>query len=151
MTRCSPRLFAILLVALVGAGACHRGEPASGGGVTMKSAKPPRMPAGVTKALIALGDTLFHAPAASCQKCHGPDGTGGANGPSLVAGPWLQSSGAFDEINGIIIAGVSRDRIKVATHRFQMNPRGGPMQLGDVQARELAAYVWSISRKKTRA
>ena len=107
----------------------------------------PAVPAAVTAANIALGDSIFHT--GSCQRCHGQKGVGGQNGPSLVAGVWLQSTGKFDEIVATITTGVPRTALKDQTRRFPMNPRGGPMNLTDDQVKTVAAYVYSISRAKT--
>ncbi len=100
----------------------------------------------MTPAVVALGDSLFNKGA--CWRCHAVGGLGTPRGPSLVAGPWIQSSGTFDEIVATIIRGVSADAIKDKSHTFAMNPRGGPMNLTDERARVVATYVWSISRKK---
>lgn len=106
----------------------------------------PARPAEVTATAIAEGDSLFAA--GSCGRCHGAKGIGTARGPSLVTGPWLQHSGSYAEIVGTITNGVPRAAIKDTTHRFPMNPRGGPMNLTDPQVKSVAAYVWSISRGK---
>lgn len=107
---------------------------------------PPARPPEVTAAAIAEGDSLFAA--GSCTRCHGAKGIGTARGPSLVTGPWLQHTGAYAEIVATIANGVPRAAIKDTTHRFPMNPRGGPMNLTDPQVKSVAAYVWSISREK---
>ena len=104
------------------------------------------MPAGVTPASIAMGDSIFNAGA--CQRCHGQKGIGAQNGPSLVAGPWLQSTGKYEEIVATITTGVPRTALKDQTRRFPMNPRGGPMNLDDDQVKAVAAYVYSISRDR---
>ena len=106
----------------------------------------PVMPAGVTPASIAMGDSIFNAGA--CQRCHGQKGIGAQNGPSLVAGPWLQSTGKYEEIVATITTGVPRTALKDQTRRFPMNPRGGPMNLNDDQVKAVAAYVYSISRDR---
>ena len=62
----------------------------------------------------------------------------------------MQSGGSFPEITAIVINGVPRDKIKDPAHPYAMNPKGGPMNLTDDQARAVAAYVWSISRAKTK-
>lgn len=130
-------------IALMFSAACHNtGAPGA--------APAPTLPDGVTAQMISQGDSAVHAPTAFCQRCHGPNLTGGTNGPSLVAGAWLQSGGTFPEIASIVINGVPKDRIKDPAHQYQMNPRGGPMNLTDAQARRIAAYVWSISRAKTK-
>jgi mono/diheme cytochrome c family protein len=137
-------LFAAPVLATLVLAACSSAT-ASGGANAAVAAAPPR-PAAVTAANIALGDSLYHA--GSCQRCHGQKGVGAQNGPSLVATPWLHSTGDFDAIVATITTGVPRANIKDATRRFQMNPRGGPMNLTDAQVQAVAAYVWSISRDK---
>ena len=107
----------------------------------------PTRPADVTDAAIAKGDSIYHS--GGCQRCHGQKGVGGANGPSLVSGAWQQHAGSYDQIVATITNGVSRDKVKDASRRFPMGPRGGPMNLDDAQVRAVAAYVWSISRAKT--
>lgn len=131
--------FALLIVAACGRSAT---PPASAPAPVAKTNAAPA----VAPALIAEGDSLFNTGA--CVRCHGARGVGGANGPSLVTGPWLQQQGSVDELTALIIAGVPRERLKDPTRRFAMNPRGGPMNLNDPQARALASYVWSISRDK---
>jgi mono/diheme cytochrome c family protein len=110
--------------------------------------KGPVMPAGVTMANITMGDSIFNTAGAPCQRCHGQKGVGGQNGPSLVAGPWLQSTGKYEEIVATITNGVPRTALKDQTRRFPMNPRGGPMNLNDDQVKAVAAYVYSISRDR---
>jgi mono/diheme cytochrome c family protein len=133
----------LTLLAAVVVAACS--GSGSGAAAAPAPSAPPR-PAAATAANIALGDSLFHA--GSCQRCHGQKGVGAQNGPSLVATPWLHSTGSFDEIAATITTGVPRANIKDASRRFQMNPRGGPMNLTDAQVQAVAAYVWSISRDK---
>jgi mono/diheme cytochrome c family protein len=130
-------------LALIFSAACHHGGAPG-------AAPTPKLPAGVTAQMISQGDSAVHAPTAFCQRCHGAGLTGGTSAPSLVAGAWLQSAGTFPEIASIVINGVPKDKIKDPAHNFQMNPRGGPMNLSDGQARLIAAYVWSISRAKTK-
>jgi mono/diheme cytochrome c family protein len=137
-------LFAAPVLATLVLAACSSAT-ASGGANASVAAAPPR-PAAATAANIALGDSLYHA--GSCQRCHGQKGVGAQNGPSLVTGPWLHSAGDFDAIAATITTGIPRANIKDATRRFQMNPRGGPMNLTDAQVQAVAAYVWSISRDK---
>ena len=145
MRRSLKSLVAPALAAIVYA-ACG-GSSGSGSGAAPAPSGPPR-PAAVTEANIAIGDSLFNTNNAPCQRCHGQKGVGATNGPSLVTGPWLQSTGSFDEIVATITNGVPRASIKDATRRFQMNPRGGPMNLTDAQVQAISAYVWSISRDK---
>lgn len=113
----------------------------------LTSATTAPFPAGVTDALITSGDRLFNSGA--CVRCHGARGVGGANGPSLVRGPWLHASDNVADIARVITNGVPQEQLKSASRRFAMNPRGGPMALTDAQIQSLAAYVWSISRRKS--
>ncbi len=142
-------LAAPLLVFIVFA-ACSRasGDTAGMAAPNAAAARGPVVPAGVTPALIAIGDSLFNTNNAPCQRCHGQKAVGGNNGPSLVTGPWVHSSGTYEQIVATITTGVPRASIKDVTRRFPMNPRGGPMNLTDDQVKAIAAYVWSISRDK---
>ncbi len=132
-----------LLVTLAFA-ACSKATGSDAGAAPQP--KGPTLPAGVTPAMIALGDSLYNA--GSCQRCHGQKGIGANNGPALVSSPWLHSTGKYEEIVAIITTGVPRTSIKDSARRFPMNPRGGPMNLNDDQVKAIAAYVWSISRDK---
>ena len=138
-------LLALLAAALVFAG-CSRATTAAAAAAA--AAKGPVMPAGVTLASIAIGDSIFNTTGAPCQRCHGQKGVGGQNGPSLIAGPWLHSTGKYEEIVATITTGVPRTALKDQTRRFPMNPRGGPMNLNDDQVKAVAAYVYSISRDR---
>ncbi|MBK6487586.1 MAG: cytochrome c [Gemmatimonadetes bacterium] len=119
---------------------------ATGCAATTQRSAATSLPAGVTTAMIAQGDSLFNA--GSCQRCHGQKGVGAQNAPSLVTGPWMHHRGSYDEIVATVTAGIPRTALKDTTRRFPMNPRGGPMNLTDAQVRDVAAYVWSISREK---
>jgi mono/diheme cytochrome c family protein len=129
---------------LLFAAACGKTSGAEAGTAPVPSG--PVMPAAVTASNIALGDSIYHS--GGCQRCHGQKGVGAQNGPSLVAGPWLHSTGKFDEIVATVTNGVPRTALKDQTRRFPMNPRGGPMNLNDQQVQAVAAYVYSISRDK---
>lgn len=128
------RVVVALTVVLV-FGACHRAPMNAPTGTASLDAK-----------LVAEGDSIFAA--ISCSRCHGAKGVGGANGPSLVAGPWLHINGSLDDITRIIISGVPREQLKGEGRTRAMNPRGGPANLTDAQARAVATYVYSISRAK---
>ena len=123
---------------------CHRtatvGSPAPGAGA---AARANALPADITPAMLTLGDSLFNN--GSCQRCHGKAGIGAQNAPALNDARWLQINGSYDEIVRVITTGVPRAAIKDSTHRFQMNPRGGPMNLTDPQIRSVAAYVFRLS------
>ena len=101
------------------------------------------LPADITPAMLAIGDSLFNN--GSCQRCHGKGGVGAQNAPNLTDSQWLQITGKYDEIVKVITDGVPRTAIKDSTHTRPMNPRGGPMNLTDPQIRAIAAYVFRLS------
>ena len=137
-------LYVLPVLALATIAACHRG---GSGAAASAAPKAPATPPEVNAKNIALGDSIYHNGA--CQRCHGATAEGAQNGPSLVSGPWLHSTGKYEEIVATITNGVPRTQMKDQTRRFPMNPRGGPMNLNDDQVKALAAYVYSISRSKT--
>jgi mono/diheme cytochrome c family protein len=105
-----------------------------------------RRPALVTRANVALGDSLFNT--GSCQRCHGKGGVGAANAPALDGRKWVQlQKGSYDEIVKIITEGVAQSAIKNPAHKFAMRARGGPMNLTDPQVQAVAAYVWTLTHK----
>lgn len=106
----------------------------------------PKLPAGVTLAMIAQGDSIFNT--ASCQKCHGKGGVGAANGPNLTSGKWEHGSGTYEDIVATITSGVPADEIVDKSHRFNMRPRGGVQPLlTDDQVKAVGAYVYSLTHK----
>jgi cytochrome c5 len=143
----TPRVLALFIASTAAIAGCHRATTAAspGGGPMAAAASTNRMPAGVTPAMITLGDSLFNN--GSCARCHGKAGVGGTNAPNLTDSQWLQISGSYDEIVKIVTDGVPRAAIKDSTHQRAMNPRGGPMQLDDAKVRAVAAYVYSLSHK----
>lgn len=132
----------VLLLAACGGAAGTSGASSAGAAPAAV-----RGPSAEELAAIARGDSLFNTGA--CQRCHGQKGVGAQNGPSLVNGPWLHVDGSPSQIAALIINGVPREAITDSTRRFPMRARGGPMNLTDAQAQDLAAYVVSISRAKT--
>lgn len=134
--------FVAALALLVG---CHRSVTvgSSAGPGPAAAPNPNALPSDITPAMLTVGDSLFNN--GSCQRCHGKGGVGAQNAPNLTDGEWLQISGKYDEIVKVITEGVPRTSIKDATHRFPMNPRGGPMNLTDPQIRAVAAYVFRLS------
>lgn len=133
---------AVLLLAACGGAAGTAGTSSAGAAPAAARAPSPEM-----LAAIARGDSLFNTGA--CQRCHGQQGVGAPNGPSLVSGPWLHVDGSAAQIATLIINGVPREAVKDSTRRFPMRGRGGPMNLTDAQVQDVAAYVVSISRAKT--
>ena len=100
------------------------------------------LPARVTPAMIALGDSIFRK--GSCQRCHGMEAKGTVRGPDLTDGTWSQISGTFPEIVEIVTTGVAKAKIKMSGAPFEMKPRGGS-NLTDEQVRDVAAYVYTLS------
>jgi mono/diheme cytochrome c family protein len=108
-------------------------------------AKASGLPSSVTPAMIEEGKTLFAS--SSCQRCHGPGGAGGTNGPNLTDATWVQIDGSYDAIAKIIHTGVPKANIK-GTYPFAMRPMGGAATpFTEAQVNSLAAYVYSISHK----
>ena len=102
------------------------------------------LPDGVTEQTIAEGKALFSG-AGLCFACHGPDGSGMPNlGADLTDSEWSQSEGSFEEILATIIEGVTPEKSTTGT---MMLAKGGS-SLNDDQLKAVAAYVWSLSRKK---
>ena len=98
------------------------------------------MPAGVTAALIANGDTVYHG--SSCIACHGPDAKGTAVGPDLTDATWLTGDGSIGAITKIVSEGVDEPK----QFRSPMPALGGA-NLSDDDLKAVSAYVWSISHK----
>jgi mono/diheme cytochrome c family protein len=100
------------------------------------------LPPGVTPALIAEGKKIFSGPGV-CYACHGPDAAGGM-GPSLADTLWIHSKGEYDRIVTTILEGVAQ---KDSKSGIMMPPRGGSA-ISDAEIRAVAAYVWSLSRRR---
>ena len=105
------------------------------------------MPAGVTAAMVAEGDSIFHA--RGCRNCHGMDAKGARNGPDLTSGKFTHVDGSYDGFVRLITTGVPAAEIKDPSHAQPMPARGGgrPAPLTDDQIRSVAAYVYSLNHK----
>lgn len=119
-----------LAAVLVIAAACHRAPSTAA------------FPAGVTRAMIAQGDTIFNTK--SCVRCHGANGIGGPRGPNLTDQTWIHVDGSYPSIVNLVTTGFTKAEQKDPQYQFTMNPRGG-MQFTDDQIHAVAAYVWSLS------
>lgn len=97
------------------------------------AAQPLELPPGVTMAMIARGDTLFHT-RGMCVNCHGADATG-VIGPNLTDHEWLQAKGSYLSILQTILTGVP---LAQSSRGVAMPPRGGA-SLSDEDARGGAA------------
>ena len=96
---------------------------------------------GATRAMVELGDRIFHGEVASgtCAGCHGSEGKGTPLGPDLTAGKWLWSDGSLSGIERTIRHGVPSPR----QYRSPMPAMGGA-QLDRQQLSAVAAYVWGL-------
>lgn len=98
------------------------------------------LPSGVTAALIASGDAVFHG--SSCIACHGEDAKGTAVGPNLADATWLTGDGSLAAITEIVSQGVDEPK----QFRSPMPALGGA-GLSDDDLKAVAAYVWSLSHR----
>ena len=100
------------------------------------------VPEGATRAMVALGDRIYHGQVAgaACAGCHGANGTGSPVGPDLTAKKWLWSDGSYAGILRTIREGVPHPK----QYRSPMPPMGGA-QLTPDQLSAVAAYVWALS------
>ncbi len=126
------------------AGAAAKPAPASNNAAAAKAAPSNKLPAGVTTAMVTLGDSIFNN--GNCQRCHGKLGVGAANAPAFKGIKWQHGSGSYDDIVKTIINGVPMDQIKDPSHKFAMAAKGGRTPLSDDQIKAVAAYVFTISR-----
>jgi len=106
---------------------------------------PDSLPEGVTPKQVEEGKKLFGG-TGLCLACHGPQAKGGI-GPDLTAGQWLHGAGTYAELVARIQVGVPLD---ISKSGQMMPPRGGG-SLSDAEVRAVAAYVWTLSRRKPAA
>lgn len=118
----------VAALALLGAGQAGAQEPAAA-------------PAGVTPAMIAQGDTIYHK-SGLCYACHGSNAEG-AVGPNLTDAEWLHGDGSYDMIVATVTSGVPADKAKKG---IPMPPKGGS-SISDDEVKAVAAYVYSLSHK----
>jgi mono/diheme cytochrome c family protein len=101
-------------------------------------------PRAVTDRAIARGKALYEG-RGQCAGCHGVRGEGTEVGEPLAAGTWKLGDGSYDWLTKVIrhsgIAARGRDGDPL--------PMRGPTLLSEREVREVAAYVWSISRQRT--
>jgi len=110
----------------------------------------PPVPAGstgITAAMIALGDSVFHGQVGggTCAGCHGADAKGTPLGPDLTDAQWLWGDGSLVAIEKVIADGVPKPK----QHTGVMPPMGGA-RLTPAQLRAVAAYVYALSRQSAR-
>lgn len=99
------------------------------------------LPEGVTPAMVAEGDSLFHG-AGICLTCHGPDAKGIPGlGVNLTDQEWLHSDGSYEAIVHQIMTGVTATESKSGVAM----PAKGGSTITDDQVKAVAAYVYSLS------
>lgn len=103
---------------------------------------PDSLPPGVTAAMVTEGAALFTGPG-TCFACHGQDAKGVPNlGANLTDNEWTHATnGTYDKIVEVINEGAQGSSGAV------MPPKGGS-SITDQQVKAVAAYVWSLSRRK---
>ncbi len=102
-------------------------------------------PSQVNDSTVARGRELFHG-TANCAACHGPAGVGTDSGPALAQGVWMHGPDSFDGILARVVHGIPRD---LSTRGTAM-PMRGWNTMTDAEARDVAAYVWTISHAWSR-
>jgi mono/diheme cytochrome c family protein len=101
---------------------------------------PVELPAGVTQDMVAQGEQLYGT-GGNCIACHAANGTGTPLAPALNDAAWIHIDGSYDEIVRIIAEGVAVP----VQYPAAMPARGGGA-ITDDQVRQIAAYVYAISR-----
>ncbi len=104
------------------------------------------LPPGVTAADTAAGNGLFHG-VGGCNDCHGETGVGAGDGPALVDGKWKLGDGSYEWLVHMTRHG----GLGVRDRGGDPKAMRGPTMLDSVQVRQVAGYVWAISRARRRA
>lgn len=97
-------------------------------------------PTQVTDSAIARGRQVFDG-AGNCSACHGIAGVGTDSGPPIAQGVWMHGPDTYEAILARVVHGVP----KAYSTRGLAMPMRGWNTLSDAEARDVAAYVWSIS------
>lgn len=117
-----------------------------GGLVAQDSLRTIPRPSQVNDSAVARGRELFHG-SANCSACHGLAGVGTDSGAALAQGIWMHGEDSYEGILSRVIHGIPKD---LSTRNTAM-PMRGWTTLTDAQARDVAAYVWTISHAWRRA
>lgn len=138
---------ALGLVAFMG---CSGGEAGSQEAASGAVAETPaaegeqqmELPEGVTMEVVNQGREVY-AGAGLCYVCHGAEGQGMPGlGANLTDDEWIHGDGAFESLVQIVLNGVESG---ASTSGTAMPPKGGS-GITDEQVRQVAAYVWTLSR-----
>ena len=98
-----------------------------------------QLPEGVTAGMVNSGAELY--PTQACTACHMADATGGPLAPDLTDDEWINIDGEFEQIIQVITEGIAEP----IEYPSPMLARGGTTMTDD-QIRDVAAYVYAISR-----
>jgi mono/diheme cytochrome c family protein len=107
----------------------------------LRAQEPAGLPPGITAADTAAGNVLFHG-VGSCDDCHGEGGVGTADADALVEGRWKLGDGSYDWLVHMTRHG----GLGVRDRGGDPQAMRGPTALDSVQVRQVAGYVWAISR-----
>jgi glucose/arabinose dehydrogenase len=120
----------------------HPDAGANPAGSEAPAAPTSALPAGVTPAMVALGDSIYRGQVAgaSCTGCHGMNAKGTPLAPDLTDAKWLWGDGSYQSIVRTIRQGVPTPK----EHTGVMPPMGGA-QLTGPQLAAVGAYVYAIS------
>lgn len=102
---------------------------------------PSALPPGYSPNTVALGKQIYlgQAKNGTCAGCHGSDGRGTSNGPSLTGPQWLWGDGSVAAFSKIIATGVAEPKQNPGA----MPPDGG-VELTAQERDAVAAFVWSL-------
>jgi mono/diheme cytochrome c family protein len=100
------------------------------------------LPEGVTMEMVNQGKEVY-AGAGLCYVCHGAEGQGMPGlGANLTDEEWTHGDGSFDALVETVMNGVDSGASTTGTAM----PAKGGSGISDEQVREVAAYVWTLSR-----
>ncbi|HKJ93002.1 MAG TPA: c-type cytochrome, partial [Longimicrobiales bacterium] len=99
------------------------------------------VPDGATAQMVSAGQKIFHG-SGNCYTCHGQDAKGTPLAPDLTDNTWIHfpKRPTLAEVDSLVHAGVAKPK----EHPAPMPAMGGA-SLTDKQAKDVAAYVLSLS------
>ena len=102
-----------------------------------------QLPEGVTEEMVTLGEELYSGNDTSCKACHGADvkGVPGMT-KDLTNGEWVSIDGGFESLVAAIKDGIGADKTGSM-------PMPAARELGEDQARALAAYIWKLNNAES--
>lgn len=140
-------LLALGVVAAPAAAAQQQGEARMTRGAATDThedgqpAKLPRLPNGMTIAMIVQGDSLFRGKG-GCVTCHGQEANGMPDMGSGITSGLLFIPHEWSAIDSLIQAGIPEP---VTRTSIAMPARGASSNLTPEESRLIAAYTWAIS------